>query len=144
MLVSAALPYLSIRYSQMASRVHDIRTVEAQTETAASLDPTATLPFAVRANAHKAAAEREAGDTPVRVEEYRLAAAAWIEAVEREPQGWLYYYKAAEMFVLARDAALTANPAFAEELEGWARTYLDEVHRLNPLSPQAATLEKAL
>ena len=44
----------------------------------------------------------------------------------------------------ARDAAVAANATTVEELAGWARTYLDEARRLNPLAPQVAALEKVI
>jgi hypothetical protein len=66
----------------------------------------------------------------------------WLELQLR---GWLYFYLAAEAFVAARDAALSAGDnAAAEKLTWSARTYLDEARRLNPLSDQVQALEGSL
>jgi hypothetical protein len=116
----------------------------ARTQTAATLDPTSVAPFAVRASAHKAAAEQAPEGSLDRVEQLKLAAAAWVQATGREPGGWLYFYEAAETFLAARDAAFAAGTnSAAEELTRSARTYLDQAKRLNPLSPQVQALEKA-
>jgi hypothetical protein len=103
------------------------------------------LPFSVRASAHRAAAQTAPEGSIERVNQFRLAAAAWVEATEQEPGGWLYFYLAAKAFVAARDAALSmADTAAAEELTRSARTCLDEAVRLNPLSDQVPALERSL
>ncbi len=143
-IVSAALPYLSLRYCDMASSADDLAVVTARTETAAALDPTSAQPFAVRATAYELAAGQAPEGSPKRVEQLETAIQAWVDATQREPGSWLCYYKAAEMSLAARDAMVAAGAASSgEELEQTARTYLDEARRLNPLSPQAAALEKA-
>ncbi|MBN1461766.1 MAG: O-antigen ligase family protein [Armatimonadetes bacterium] len=141
-LVSAALPYLSLRYCDTAAGARDVETMLARTNTAASLDPTSVQPFAVRANAYKTAADQAPEGSPARTEHYRLAAEAWVDATEREPDGWLYHFKAGEMFLAARDAAIASGAATAEELGRAARSSLDEARRLNPLSRQIDALEK--
>ena len=141
-LVSAALPFLSLRYSDMAAGARDAETMLARTNTAAALDPTSVQPFAVRANAYKTAADQAPEGSPARTEHYRLAAEAWVDATEREPGGWLYHFKAGEMFLAARDAAIASGAATAEELGRAARSSLDEARRLNPLSRQIDALEK--
>ena len=142
-LVSAALPYLSLRYAQLAGGARDLDTVVARTQTALRLDPTTIQPYAVRANAHQVAAEQQPADSPARVQQLILAASDWIAALDREPDNWLCYYKIAQMTLAARDAALATDPASAEELTRTARTYLNEARRLNPLSREIDALEKA-
>jgi small neutral amino acid transporter SnatA (MarC family) len=142
-LVSAALPYLSLRYCDLASGAEDLDTMTARTKTAAALDPTSVLPFAVRAGAYKTAAGHEPEGSLLRVGLLTSAAAAWAEATERESSSWLCFFKAAEMSLAARDAALAAGVASADELERSARSYLNEARRLSPLSPQIDALELA-
>ena len=143
-LVSAALPYLCIRYCSFAAGSADLTTLTARAHTAEKLDPTSVLPFSVRATAHQAAAQAAPESSAERVEQFKLAAAAWVEASKQEPGSWLYFYLAAEAFVAARDAALSANASSAaQELEQSARFNLGEAKRLNPLSDQVASLEKA-
>jgi hypothetical protein len=145
-IVSAALPYLSDRFSNSAGAAthSNPRTALARAKTAALLDPTSTAPYGVRAGVHEAAAESSPEGSPTRVKELALAANAWVGATQVEPQGWLYYYNAAKAFVAARDEAVAAGAPSAPELDANARRYLAEAHRLNPLSPQIAALEKQL
>ncbi|MBN1320240.1 MAG: O-antigen ligase family protein [Thermoleophilia bacterium] len=143
-IVSAALPYLSMRYSDMAAGSTDLQLMTDRAATAAALDPTSVTPLATRAGAHRAAAAQGEPGSAEQIEQLNLAAQAWVEATEREPGGWLYYYQAAEAYLAARDAALAAGTfSKAEEFGDSARSYLDEAGRLNPLSPQVKALEKA-
>lgn len=141
--VSAALPYLALRYCDLASVAPDLETMNARAGIAARLDPTSAQPFAVRANAYRAVAESAPEGSLERAGQLALVAAAWAEAVERDSGNWASFYRAAETALAARDAALAADAGAAEELERAARTYLDEVHRLNPQSEQARALEEA-
>lgn len=149
-IVSAALPYLSLRYSARAAGagVRHSQAVLAGTETAIALDPTTTFPYAVRAAVHTAAADQAPEGSATRVEELRLAAAAWVDATEVEPEGWLYFCKAGEAFLAVREAVRNSSlgPAGVgvEELTRSAHVYLAEARRLNPLSPQLDALEKML
>jgi hypothetical protein len=142
-LVSAALPYLSLRYCSLAAGSSDLQTMSARTETAAALDPTSVAPFATRAAAHTAAAAEASKGSPEHIQQLKLAAAAWVDATQREPGGWLYFYLAAETFVAAGDAVRAAGDASgSDELTRTARSYLEEAKRLNPLSDQVQELEK--
>ncbi|OFW61964.1 MAG: hypothetical protein A2133_07155 [Actinobacteria bacterium RBG_16_64_13] len=143
-IVSAALPYLSLRYSSLASGSPDLKTMTTRAQTAASIDPTATLPFVVRANAHWLAAVQAPEGSMERVAQFMQAAESWAAATEREPGGWLYHYKSAEMLLAARDASFAAGVSSSEELLNLARTYLDKARGLNPLAPQIAALEQGL
>ena len=143
-LVSAALPYLSIRYSRFASVAADLPTVVSRTRIAADLDPTTVLPFATLANAHKMAAQRAPADSPERALQLKLAAEAWVDATKRDPAVWLNYYQAADLYVQARDAARVTGATLSEEMDQLARTYLEQASRLNPLSPQVQGLLKKL
>ena len=147
-IASAALPYVSIRYSAAASGsgVRDPEAALAGLTTAAKLDPTSTFPYALRAGVHTMAAERAPYGSQVRVEELKLAAAAWVDATKVDPADWVTLYQAARAFLAVRDAVQSADPgsAVAEELTQSARTYVVEAHRLNPLSPLIAALEERL
>jgi len=143
-IVSAALPYLSLRYTEMAAGSPDLGLMTDRAATAAALDPTSVTPFAIRAGAHRATAAQADPGSPEQVEQIALAATAWVEATQREPGGWLYHYLAAEAYLAARNAALTAGTfSKAEEFADAARSHLDQAGRLNPLSPQVKNLEKA-
>jgi hypothetical protein len=147
-IVSAALPYVSARYSAAASAAgsRDAESALAGLKTAAWLDPTSTFPDAVRAGIHVMAAERTPQGSPIRAEELKLAAAAWVEATEVHSGDWVSFYQAAQAFIHARDAVRSSDPASVEveELTRSARTYLLEARRLNPLSSRIAALEAEL
>lgn len=143
-IVSTALPYLSLRYCNMASGAKELETMTARAETASALDPTSVQPFAVRATAYRIAAGQEPDSSHVRVEYLMNAGRAWVEATEIEPGSWLCFYKAAEMYAAAGDAAIAADSTGSEGLLRWARTYLDEARRLNPLSPEITALDRIL
>ena len=143
-LISAALPYLSIRYDRLVAGTRDLPLAVARAHTASALDPTSVLPFASLANVYKLAADREPAASPARVSQLKLAAETWVEATKHEPAGWLGYYQAAQMYVLARDAAVAVGDPSSAEFAASALTYLDQAKRLNPLSPQVKTLETAL
>jgi len=142
-MVSAALPYLALRYCDLAASSRSLARVATRTETAAFLDPTSALPFSVQAGGHWLAAQKAPEGSPERLAHYLSEASAWVKATEREPGRWLYYFKAAEAFLAARDAALDIDPAAAEQSAASARGYLAEASRLNPLSDQIEDLEKA-
>jgi hypothetical protein len=141
-LVSAALPYLSIRYAQFASKTQDPAVASSRANVAASIDPTSTLPYASLASDYVLAADRLPADSPQRVTELKLAAEAWVKATKREPEGWLSYYQAAKMYLQARDAAAAMNSPSAAAFAVLAKTYLDQARRYNPLSPQIKALEE--
>jgi O-Antigen ligase len=143
-MVSAALPYLSIRYGDLAASSGSLEEVTARAHTAATLDPTAIEPLSIRAYAHQLAAEQAPEGSSERVAQLELQAAAWVEAIEREPGQWVCYFKAAEAFLAAHDAALTTDQGSAQESLEWARMYLEQAHRLNPLSDEVEALQKAL
>jgi hypothetical protein len=143
-LASAAFPYLSLRYSDVAAGESDVDSVTARAHTAASLDPTSILPFSVRADAHRAAAAETPVGSSERFRQLDLAVNAWEEALEREPHSWVCNYQAAKALLAARDAALAAGSGSTEELENQARIYLAEAHRLNPLSSEIDALERLL
>jgi hypothetical protein len=143
-IVSAALPYLALRYCDLAASAKTLDAVTARAETAAKIDPTSVMPFVVQANAHRFAAQETPVDSPERVAEYEAEAAAWLEATEQEPEYWLYFYNAAVAFLAARDSALTFDAVLADELLRKATTYLGDARRLNPLSPQVTRVEKDL
>ncbi len=141
-LASATFPYLSLRYFNLAAGAPNPEVATARASTAAALDPTSVLPFSARAAAHRTAAAQAPAGSSDQVEQLKLAAAAWVEATDREPGSWLYFYQAAEVFLTARNAAVAAGAySAAEELGTSARTYLEEARRLNPLSPQVKALE---
>jgi hypothetical protein len=140
---SAMFPYLSLTYSDLAAGSGDLMTMTAESKTAATLDPTSIMPYSVRASAHSLTAMRAPEGSLERVEQFRLAAAAWVDATEVEPGVWLYYYQAAETYLRARDAALAlGSEVTVEEMTQLARTYLNEADHLNPLSPQVDALGK--
>jgi hypothetical protein len=148
-IASAAFPYVSSRFSDMAEGAEDGDTVNAWTETAAMLDPTSVKPFSVRANAYVLAAQQAPAASAERLVQLQLAADAWINATEVEPSGWSYYYESARTLLEARDAALLASSGFdselvakAQELEEQARTLLEKAKRLNPLSSYVKDLEE--
>jgi hypothetical protein len=140
--VSAALPYLSIRYAESAATADTLEQVDLRTGTAAALNPASVMPFNIRAGAHRSAAQRAPEGSEERLEQYQLEAEAWVEAIEREPRGWLYYYNAAKAFLSVRDAAAVLDPHLAQESTEWARIYLAEARRLNPLEQKIETLEQ--
>jgi hypothetical protein len=140
---SAMFPYMSLSYSDLAAGASDLATMNAESKTAATLDPTSVLPYSVRASAHAAAAMQAPEGSLERVEQFRLAATAWVDASEVEPSGWLYPFQAAQTFLQARDAARAlGSEATVEEMTQLARTYLNEADHLNPLSPQVDALGK--
>lgn len=141
-MVSAALPYVSLQYSQLAARTPNLDTALARTRTAAALDRTSIQPYAVRANAYQVAASSAPAASSARVQALALAGEAWVEAAGREPAYWLCYYKAAEAFLAARNAALSAGVP-ADQLGKWAEGYLADARKLNPLAPQVDKLQEA-
>jgi hypothetical protein len=144
-LVSAALPYLSQRFSDLAVKTGDLTLVVKRTNTAAWLDPTAVHPFATRAAAYERAAQEEPEGSRQHALDLQLAADAWMDAARREPDVWLNAYMAAQALIVARDAALAAGmPSDAPYLTGSAKVFLDKARQLNPLSPQVTALEKKL
>jgi hypothetical protein len=143
-IVSAALPYLALMYCDMAVSAKTVDKVTARTETAAKIDPTSVMPFVVRADFHRLAAQSAPEDSAERLAQFKEEAAAWIEAIAREPRAWLYHFNAAEAFVHARETALKVSPASADILGEQARAYLAKARRLNPLCPQVTALEQGL
>lgn len=143
-LASAAFPYLSLRFSEMAAGEADLDQMTAHARTAAVLDPTSVLPFATRAAGHLAAASEAPATSTARFQQLRLAAQAWEEALEREPGSWVCHFQAAKTYLMARDAALAAGSDLAEEIEAQARKYLSEASRLNPLSSEIDLLWETL
>ncbi len=143
-IASAAFPYLSSRYSAMAAGAPDLVQAQARADTAAWLDPTSVEPYAALATAHRAQAAT-APNATARLEELRLAATAWQEAIKVEPMNWGYHYQAAEALLAARDSARDASIfSVTQELVAQARIHLQEARRLNPLSPEVAALEATL
>lgn len=144
-IVSAGLPYLSLRFSNLAAGSTDLAVVISRTKTAAWLDPTAVHPFATRAAAYTLAAQQEAEGSRRKALDLQLAADAWEDATRREPDVWLNAYMAAQALVTARDASLAADmPSDAPYLTGSAKVFLDTARQLNPLSPQVKALEERL
>ncbi len=143
-IVSAALPYFSLKYCDWAESAKTLEIATARTETAAKIDPTSVTPFVVRAYSHYFAALAAPEDSLERLSQFEEEAAAWVQAIGRETQGWLYYYKAARAFLAARDTALKLSADSADTLDQEARAYLAEARRLNPLSRQVTALEKDL
>ena len=140
---SAAFPYVSLRYASLAAGAPTVDAAVSRADTAAWLDPTSIEPFSARATAHKAAASL-ADDPAETLAQLKLAAEAWQEALEVEPHNWVCQYHAAESLLDQRDAALVVEPGAAQELEDKARTHIEEVRRLNPLSPELESLESRL
>jgi hypothetical protein len=143
-IASATFPYLSVRFANLAAGAPTLDGATAKARTAAMLDPTSVLPFAVRADAHRAAAAQAPIGSTERFRQLDLAATAWEEALEREPGSWVYQYQAAAALLNARDAALAAGSGSTEELVNQARIYLEEARRLNPLSTQVEALNRLL
>ncbi len=144
-IVSAAFPYLSLRFSTMAAGETDLAVVDSRSHTAAWLDPTAVHPFAARATAYTVVAQQAPEGSLQRANDLRLAADAWVDAARRVPVIWLNSYMAANALIAARDAALAAGrTADAEFLGDRARSFLEKAKKLNPLSPQVKVLEKRL
>jgi hypothetical protein len=141
-LASAAFPYVSLQYSDLAAGASDLEQMTAHAETAALLDPTTVQPFAIRASGHLAAAAEAPAGSTTRFQQLRLAADAWQEALDREPGSWVYQYQAANAYLLARDAASGSD--LAEEMAEQARKYLSEASRLNPLSSEIDLLWEQL
>jgi len=144
-ILSAAFPYLSLRFSGMAAGSSDLALVDSRTNTAAKLDPTAMHPYATRASAYTIAALKQPEGSTQRADDLRMAATAWIDAVKHQPNIWLNNYMAAQTLLTARDAATAAGKTADAKLFGqWAQTYLDQAKTLNPLSPQVKTLQAKL
>ena len=144
-LVSAALPYLCLRYCSYAAGSANPAVMAARTQTAAKLDPTSVAPFATRAAAYGAAAARAPEDSFERLAQLQQVVAAWEAATELEPGYWLYFYQAAASCLAARDTALAiGRDTAAGELAASARAHLDEAKRLNPLSERVKALEARL
>lgn len=143
-IVSAALPYLALRYCDMAVSAKSLDKVTARTEIAAKIDPTSVMPFVVQADYHRLAAQAAPEGSAERLAQFEEEAAAWLKAIGREPRGWLYYFNAAEAYLAARDTALKSSPDSVDILAQQARAYLAEARRLNPLSAQVTGLEKGL
>jgi hypothetical protein len=139
-IASAAFPYVSQRYSALAAGASDLDSMTSRAQTAAMLDPTSLEPFQARANAHLATASAALNDT-VRLQQLRLAATAWQEALEIEPDSWICHYQAAGVLFAASDVALASDWASAQELEKQARIHLTEANTLNPLSPEIGALK---
>lgn len=144
-IVSAALPYLSLRFSAMAAGAGDVALVDSRSNTAAWLDPTAVHPFAARASAYTLAAQQKAEGSPERANDLKRAADAWVDATRRVPDVWLNSYMAAKALLAARDAAAAAGmESDAHYFSESARTFLEHARELNPLSPQVEELEGRL
>ncbi len=62
-IASAALPYISARYSALAAGAPDLEQMTARAQTAATLDPTTAEPFGVRADAYIQTASQAADAT---------------------------------------------------------------------------------
>jgi hypothetical protein len=142
-LVSAALPYVSSRYSDLAAGSTDLQRAAARADTAAALDPTSIQPFTALAGLHMSAAAA-APNSEERLRQLRLAADVWLRAVEVDPTNWVCQFGVAQALIAARDVALAVDRASAQELEKQARIHLTEARRLNPLSPEIDDLEQSL
>ena len=142
-LASAALPYVSLRYSAMAAGAADLQQAADRADTAASLDPTSIQPYSALAGAYMSAASA-APNAQERLRLLRLAVAAWQQALEREPGSWICQFGAAEALVEARSVALAVDITIAQELAAQARIHLTEAQRLNPLSPEIDDLQQVL
>ena len=139
-IASAALPYVSQRYSALASGATDLEQMESRASTAEALDPTSIEPFAARADAYSAAAS-VAPDSATRLPQLLLAAEAWQQAIDLEPGNWVCRLEAARALFAAREAALFADPGQVEQLDRQAKDQLAEARRLNPLSPELSALD---
>jgi hypothetical protein len=143
-IVSATLPYMALRYSDLAVSAKTTDRMIALTNTAAKIDPTSAQPFTVRAYAYRVNAQGLSEGSPEQFAGFQDEIAAWSLAIEREPGYWLYYYEAAKASIAARDAALMSAPQLADTLTEEAHAYLAEAKRLNPLSKEVEKLEKGL
>jgi O-antigen ligase len=144
-IASAAFPYLSLRYSSMASVSSDVTLVDSWSHLAAWLDPTAVHPFAARANAYTLAAGRSPEGSRERAIDLKLASDAWVDAARRFPEVWLNNYMAAQALLAARDAATAAGLSTdARVFVESAKLFLEEAGRLNPLSEQVTALRARL
>jgi hypothetical protein len=140
-IVSAGLPYLSSRFAESASAAISANPASAlaRANTAASLDPTSTAPYAIRAGVHAAAAAKAPEGSSGRALELMLAAQAWDGATQVEPDGWLYHSRAAQVYRAAADAARVAGgaqAAAAQELDAKFRFHVSEARRLNPMQTE--------
>ena len=137
------LPYLSSRFAESASAAISVdpQSALARANTAASLDPTSTTPYVIRAGVHASAAAKAPEGSPGRALELTLAAQAWDDATRVEPDGWLYHSQAARAYLEAENAARLAGgsqAAAAQELDAKAQFHVSEALRLNPLETEAA------
>ncbi len=142
-LASAALPYMSLRYSALAAGAKDLQEMNSRVQTAASLDPTSIEPLAARADAYRLAAAMTT-DAAEQVRLLRQAADAWLEAIAIEPNNWVCRLGAAEALLAAGQSALVLDRTLVIELKDQARAELDQALRLNPLSPEAKALQAEL
>jgi hypothetical protein len=137
-IVSAGLPYLSSRFAESASAAISVDPQSAleRANTAASLDPTSTAPYVIRAGVHASAAAEAPEGSPGRALELTLAARAWDDATRVEPEGWLYHFQAARAYQDAGNAARLAGGSqvdAAQELDAKVQFHVSEARRLNPL-----------
>ena len=137
-IVSAGLPYLSSRFAESASAAISVdpQSALARANTAASLDPTSTTPYVIRAGVHASAAAKAPEGSPGRALELTLAAQAWDDATRVEPDGWLYHSQAASAYQDAGNAARLAGGSqadAAQELDAKVQFHVSEARRLNPL-----------
>lgn len=145
-LVSAALPYLSLRYTDAAAGagVADIEHGLAQARTAERFDPTSPQPFSTRAHLHEAAARAAAPGSVAQSEHYAQAAAEWQAGIAKEPSNWLSYFQAAKLDVEWSQTLIDHDPALGRMLLSRAEEYLDEVAARNPLSGRLVKLRETI
>lgn len=145
-LVSAALPYLSLHYTEAAARTvtGDIAVGLEQARSAERFDPTSPQPFATRASLHEAAARAAAAGSTAQMEHYALAASEWQGGIAKEPSNWVLYLQAANLNVEWSRAVAGQDPAFARDLALKAEDYLEEVAARNPLSPELTQLRETI
>ena len=169
-LASAALPYLSGRYTDLAVANGTVNPAAAisSVRTAAWLDRFSPTPAATEARVLASAAEAPGTERAVLLDDLALAASAWQEAGKREPLSWDVAYRTALAVLAYRDAAegattstagssalwgadpaLRANAASIRssdrmELTRLARDDLEQAGRVNPLSPEVKEAARKL
>ena len=169
-LVSAALPYLSLRYADLAVANGSVNpaTAISSIRTAAWLDRFSPAPVAAEARIFASAAEAPGTEHAILLDDLALAASAWEQAGKREPLSWDIAYRTSLAVLAYRDAAegaptstagssalWAADPALWAEASsirssGWteltrlARSYLEQAVQLNPLSPEVKEALKKL
>jgi hypothetical protein len=145
-MVSTALPYLALRYTDTAATVGEVHLEEALdfTRTAERLDPTSPLPAQTRAMLHRTAARSALPRSPMQSEHYSLAAANWQAATAKDPSSWLFYLQTAALHQEWSQTCSDKSTASEKELLDTAQYFLDKAKALNPLSPECTALQKVI